>query len=392
MSRFDAARCAGSSDVAGTLRVPSAGPIEKPCNTQARVTASGACLRRGFTLVELLVVIAIIGVLVSMLLPAVQQAREAARRSQCVNNLKQIGVGFLNHENMHKILPSSGWSLWVVGDADMGAGGRQPGGWMYQILPYVEQQALYDLPSDGRVDLITTQQKENARELQRKPVPIFNCPSRRVAQLMAYSLDPVWQPKNSAAISEVVCGDYAASAGDNSRGPLAQMKGQGTEDTDDDEWFPDDLQNFIKFYAPPYPGYGGNAASQVFEPPLDGQSGVNFSRVAIELRHISDGTANTYMVGEKNLHPEAYDGSIGSGGDGNSCFQGYDWDTHRWTFEPPVPDTPGADIYQAFGSAHPTTWHMVFCDGSVRALSYDIDLTTHKRLSNRYDGQTVGVN
>jgi prepilin-type N-terminal cleavage/methylation domain-containing protein len=356
---------------------------------------NGRARRGGFTLVELLVVIAIIGVLVAMLLPAVQQAREAARRSQCVNNLKQIGVGFLNHESTHKILPSSGWSLWVVGDADMGAGARQPGGWMYQILPFVEQQALYDLPSDGRADVITTQQKQNARELQRKPIAIFNCPSRRVSQPLSFNIDPVFQPRtNSAEISEVVCGDYAASVGDNTRGPLFQLAGQGTEEPDDDEWFPDDLQTFLKFYQPTsYPGYPGyNATKAPFEPPLDGQSGVNFLRVAIELRHISDGTANTYMVGEKNLHPEAYDGSIGSGGDGNSCFQGFDWDTHRWTFEPPVPDTPGADIYQAFGSAHPTTWHMVFCDGSVRALSYDIDLTTHKRLSNRFDGQTVGVN
>jgi prepilin-type N-terminal cleavage/methylation domain-containing protein len=67
-------------------------------------------LRRGFTLVELLVVIAIIGILVALLLPAVQAAREAARRSQCVNHLKQIGIGFMNHENVHKFLPTAGWS------------------------------------------------------------------------------------------------------------------------------------------------------------------------------------------------------------------------------------------------------------------------------------------
>ena len=102
-------------------------------------------LERGFTLVELLVVIAIIGVLVALLLPAVQAAREAARRNQCVNHLKQIGVGFLSHESAHGSFPGSGWSPWVVGDPLLGAGRNQPGGWMYQILPFIEQQAVYGM-------------------------------------------------------------------------------------------------------------------------------------------------------------------------------------------------------------------------------------------------------
>src|SRR4029079_15206288 len=107
----------------------------------------------GFTLVELLVVIAIIGILVALLLPAVQAAREAARRSQCQNHLKQIGLGFLNHEATDKFYPSGGWGFNYVGDPDRGAGKGQPGGWVFSVLPYIEEQAVYDIgkgiPSTG---------------------------------------------------------------------------------------------------------------------------------------------------------------------------------------------------------------------------------------------------
>src|SRR5215218_6749249 len=100
-----------------------------------------------FTLVELLVVIAIIGILVALLLPAVQAAREAARRSQCQNNLKQITLAALNCETTTRALPATGLGLQWVGDRNYGTGKKQPGGWLYNTLPYVEEQTIHDMGS-----------------------------------------------------------------------------------------------------------------------------------------------------------------------------------------------------------------------------------------------------
>ncbi|MEZ6072735.1 MAG: DUF1559 domain-containing protein [Pirellulales bacterium] len=129
----------------------------------------------GFTLVELLVVIAIIGILIALLLPAVQAAREAARRKQCINNLKQMGIGALNHENTYRILPSCGWGSEWLGEPDIGTGKDQPGGWVFNILPFTEQTQIYNL----RKGLSGAAGKTATLTMIGTPIPIFNCPTRR---------------------------------------------------------------------------------------------------------------------------------------------------------------------------------------------------------------------
>lgn len=370
----------------------------------------GTSSRLGFTLVELLVVIAIIGVLVALLLPAVQAAREAARRVQCKNHLKQIGLGFMLHEQTHGFLPGSGWSPWAVGDPDRGFGKQQPGGWVYHILPYVEQQAVFNLPSDGDPETFRTpQQLAGALRMQMTPISIFNCPSRRPAKLYPYTIrDPGWNPKNSDSIigHSIAKSDYAANGGDG--------------------WTEKGNDGGLLFYYPassPNPCGGGTDFTQpsktlpipiganysVFDknfcyPSEDGQNGINFLGAEIRLSEITDGTSLTVMVGEKYLHPPSYEGDAeGPGNDDHSMYGGYDWDLNAWgggrpyessgqlndkTF-PPYQDRIGLATIGNYGSAHPGVFHATFCDGSVHGIPYDIDLIAFANLCNRYDGLAV---
>ncbi len=158
----------------------------------------------GFTLVEVLIVIAIIGVLVAITLPAVQMAREASRRSTCANNLRQQAVAVRLHEETHKTFPTGGWKDYL-GDPDAGYGPKQSGGWIYNILPYIEEDNLRQL---GRG--LKGQPREQAlTTLMQSPIEVFYCPSRRLPRLYPYTGPEL---KNAKPPKEVAKTDYAISA------------------------------------------------------------------------------------------------------------------------------------------------------------------------------------
>jgi prepilin-type N-terminal cleavage/methylation domain-containing protein/prepilin-type processing-associated H-X9-DG protein len=349
----------------------------------------------GFTLVELLVVIAIIGILIGLLLPAVQAARESARRMQCKNNLKQISLGFLNCESALGFYPSGGWGYNWMADPTRGSGRRQPGSWAFNVLPYVEQTTMW---SEGQ----STGGDDKKRALIRlcmTPVPMFHCPTRRDALLYPHSPeDPIGyiytnefptpipsctgsqDPLTSLCMPNTAPkSDYAANGGD----VMYVVAG------------PTDLRtgDFINWAV----GSTKDATTLA--------NGVCTLHSEVRVAEITDGTANTFLIGEKFVRVINYENGKKSGDD-QCVYAGYGRDTTRVTGAkvttaagttvvgvPPQNDgyvfkdsseLSASDSW--FGSAHPNGINMAMADGSVQSISFSIDPEVFRRLGNRCDG------
>lgn len=341
---------------------------------------------KGFTLVELLVVIAIIGILVALLLPAIQAAREAARRSQCKNNLKQIALGCLLHVDTHRFFPSGGWGKEWTADPNRGYGPDQPGSWQYNILAYIEEAGLREL---GRGLAMTDPEFRKATErLHQTPVPMFGCPTRR--PMRPYIIGAWGNMYAQAWIGAlavrqgVIKSDYAANSGDSRR-------------------YSGDPPLVVPTSYAQATGFQWSDTSRCNPRTEACQTGVMYYRSELKVSQITDGTTTTYLLGEKYVGVNDYEGSSGNAyGDNQDIYVGYEWDNHRVAylagvslldleFYQPRQDRVGYDSYGAFGSAHSGGLNMAMCDGSVQYISYDINPETHRRLANRLDGSVVSL-
>lgn len=303
---------------------------------------------QGMTLLEILVCLAVVGVLLGLLLPGIQSIRETARRAQCQNRLKQIGLAFQLHVDSTERFPTNGWGYGWLGNPDRGTDRRQPGGWIYCLLPYIDQHELRHQGA-GSSELL---QPVDLSKVSRTPLTVFQCPSRpgpRPGPAASHVL-----PVNSLWSSVVAKTDYVVNEGDfitnTDAGPTTLSDG----DSDSYAWRD-----------------------------TSSATGICFLRSELLLRQIEDGLSVTYLAGEKYVSSANYENAIDPGYD-QSMYSGVDLDLSRWTLEAPLRDSKVIST-RRFGSAHSGGCFFLMCDGAVHRVSYAVDTEVHRQRGNRKD-------
>jgi prepilin-type N-terminal cleavage/methylation domain-containing protein/prepilin-type processing-associated H-X9-DG protein len=368
------------------------------------VGESRACWRTNarlaFTLVELLVVIAIIGILVALLLPAIQAAREAARRTQCKNQVKQIGLAIHHHLDSYRVFPTGGAGP-DVHIEDYVSGGKAFGpdkqglNWTYQILTYLEEGAVHGIVTQA--------------QLQTAVVPLYVCPSRRSAgtRASANGVATTFFPVDYAAAQPCTFQCRPASPGCASPTPRYNPLDSVPLAR------PGYTTNQLSFWG----GKNGAVASpsalnnEVYDGVIvrsswrrTGPNTGDFVAVPrpISMAKITDGTSHTFVVGEKYVRSDLYEG--GSKSDDKGWTDGWDPDAMRSTCFQPYQDGNGyqfpplnstsdlfgsdRDVYY-FGAAHSGGFNGVFADGSVHTLNYDIDVVVFNAIATRAGDEVV---
>jgi prepilin-type N-terminal cleavage/methylation domain-containing protein/prepilin-type processing-associated H-X9-DG protein len=333
-------------------------------NRSTQVSAPRTQAHRGFTLIELLVVIAIIAILIALLVPAVQKVRAAAARTQCINNLKNIGLAVQMNHDAYKQFPSGGWGWNWVGCPGQGTDQYQPGGIFYNILPYIEQGSLRDSANVTIANGFVTKMQA----MMATPVTLFYCPSRRVPMALPAQNrgDPNYFSADATGIVAVFPDvnpggfartDYAACNGSVS---FNQLGGGPT---------PTAGQPIANYFNGAVNNSG--VSGYLHNPPCDGAI---FACSATKINQITSGTSNTFLIGEKYLCTTNY--TTGTDGGDNECaWIGFDNDTYRSTAFQPLRDATDCSNSSSFGSAHPEGFNMLYCDGTVRTVEYSIAMS-----------------
>jgi prepilin-type N-terminal cleavage/methylation domain-containing protein/prepilin-type processing-associated H-X9-DG protein len=365
---------------------------------------------RGFTLIELLVVIAIIAVLIALLLPAVQSAREAARRIQCTNNLKQMGLAFANYESSNAIMPLGAMVL-VNGPANSGWGneiGNNGVSWVALILPYLEQNTVFN-----SINFSTSISGVNGygplafATAWYTRLSVLSCPSDGDQQGFRnsgstngdgqdISAAPPPPPGPPGGTPLVAVSDYGVSFGDNYCIGALNMGVFFPTETPYTTWPPVPGQPRVG-----WPGYQGTYADiNGMLPPvgapgmLRGMFDVNNGQT-VTLASITDGTSNTISAGEV-LPAQRADNNVwewNSGGYGTtvpisypsaqSCtLPGNNWGTSNWASRCAYTNT-------GFKSHHPGGANFLFADGSVHFLKQSINMYSYCALGSRNGGEVV---
>ena len=329
--------------------------------------------RHGFTLIELLVVIAIIAILVALLLPAVQQAREAARRSSCKNNLKQLGLGLHNYHDTFNVFPPG----CIDNDRAYNSASSGPAlnrnglGWGTMILPYIEQSALYEAIGTQTNGFSTNWQDANNDGTGTDPIDaayqeisVFNCPSDPMDGINRDMPVPVTNPPSAVYVGK---SNYLGNAG---IGPNQMVPGTANPD---------------KFV-----------------------NGIFFENSNRKMRDITDGTSNTLLISERTTQD---DNASTTQCGGFVCF----WPGGLW-IGPRLQDPvfrSGLELYDVANIGSNTDWqfgqstfgfapgfiaksshkggmHILLCDGSTQFLSENVDATTYQSLHTPQGGEVLG--
>jgi prepilin-type N-terminal cleavage/methylation domain-containing protein len=321
--------------------------------------------RSGFTLVELLVVIAIIGILVALLLPAVQAAREAARRTQCLNNLKQLGLALHNYHDSRRSFPA----------------GASPNvtayNWRVAIWPFTEQQALYDQCDtswQGQGSFLAPYTAGTGKNiiLQNIKVPSFNCPSSPCPLIGKPGTEQTWSGGNPQLA------DYVGIGG-------------------------------------AYPDPSGRSSTSNYDGGMYSASGILNAGIYTGMQDILDGTSNVMMVGENSTFTRQNANNTGPLLDLRSNYYGawggFTFNTNPWggapdtwstgvvtiRYKPNLHGTPAGAVHTwepnlPLRSAHPGFTNMVLGDASTRGLADSVDFTVLQYLATRDDGKPITGN